>query len=132
VVKPLSPPLKFLLRLAVSLGLLGETARFARLTLAPSLLVQLATVAALWAALHAVGAEFSVLYLLAAAAPVFFVAALPVSVGGFGTREAALAGYWLLAGLPAEMAVAGALLHGLATTLQGALWAPLFLFGRRG
>ncbi len=114
------------------LRLLGDSARFARLTLAPSLIVQLASVAALWAALNAVGAEFSAIYLLAAAAPVFLAAALPVSVGGFGTREAALAGYWALAGWPAETAVAGALLHGLAATLQGALWAPLFLIGRRG
>lgn len=113
------------------LRLLAETARFARLTLLPSLAIQLATVAALWASLQAVAAEASPLYLAAVAAPVFFVAALPLSVGGYGTREAALAGYWLLAGLPVEAAVAGALLNGLAATLQGALWAPLFLFGTR-
>lgn len=71
------------------------------------------------------------LYLTAIAAPVFIVTALPVSVGGYGTREAAMATYWLLAGLPADIAVAGALLHGLAVTLQGALWAPLFLLNHR-
>jgi len=113
------------------LRLLSETAHFARMTLIPSLVVQLATIAALWAALQSVAAEFSALYLMAVAAPVFFIAALPVSIGGFGTREAALAGYWLLAGLPVEVAVAGALLHGFATTLQGVLWAPLFLVKRR-
>ncbi|MDO9600759.1 MAG: lysylphosphatidylglycerol synthase transmembrane domain-containing protein [Rhodocyclaceae bacterium] len=113
------------------LRLLSETARLAQLTFVSSAIVQIATIAALWAALHAVTPDVPVLYLTAIAAPVFIVTALPVSVGGYGTREAAMATYWLLAGLPADIAVAGALLHGLAVTLQGALWAPLFLIDRR-
>ena len=113
------------------LRLLSETARLAQLTFVSSAIVQIATIAALWAALNAVTPDVPVLYLTAIAAPVFIVTALPVSVGGYGTREAAMATYWLLAGLPADIAVAGALLHGLAVTLQGALWAPLFLIDRR-
>lgn len=113
------------------LRLLSETARLTWLTFVPSVVVQLATIAALWAAMHAVAPEVPKLTLIAVSAPVFLAAALPVSVGGFGTREAALAAYWTLAGLPADAAVAGALLHGLATTLQGALWAPLFLLKHR-
>ncbi|MEW5781208.1 MAG: lysylphosphatidylglycerol synthase transmembrane domain-containing protein [Pseudomonadota bacterium] len=123
---PLDPH-KFPARL---LRLLAETARLAQLTFVSSLIVQLATIAALWAALTAIAAEAPPLYLCAIAAPVFFATALPVSIGGYGTREAALAAYWAAAGLPVEAAVAGALLHGLAVTLQGALWAPLFLFDR--
>lgn len=113
---------------ARGLRLLSETARLAQVTFLASAVVQLATIAALWAALRAVSPEVPLLYLAAVAAPVFLASALPVSVGGYGTREAAMAAYWLLAGLPAEIAVAGGLLHGIATTLQGALWAPLFLF----
>jgi uncharacterized membrane protein YbhN (UPF0104 family) len=109
------------------LRLLSETARLAQVTFVSSAVVQLATIAALWAALHAVTPDVPLLYLVAIAAPVFLATALPVSVGGYGTREAAIAAYYLLAGLPAEVAVAGGLLHGLAVTLQGALWAPLFL-----
>ncbi|WP_126446818.1 lysylphosphatidylglycerol synthase transmembrane domain-containing protein [Sulfuricystis multivorans] len=112
------------------LRLLSETARLAQITFVSSLIVQLATIAALMAALAAIGADAPPLYLCAVAAPVFFATALPVSVGGYGTREAALAAYWAAAGLPVEAAVAGALLAGLAVTLQGALWAPLFLFDR--
>lgn len=113
------------------LRLLAETARFARITFFTSALVQIATLAALGCALRAVSSEVPLLYLSAIGAPVFLAAALPVSVGGYGTREAALAAYWLLAGLPVDVAVAGALLHGLAVTLQGALWAPLFLLAAR-
>jgi hypothetical protein len=122
------PPQRLPARL---LRLLSETARLAQLTFVSSAIVQIATIAALWAALHAVTPDVPVLYLTAIAAPVFIVTALPVSVGGYGTREAAMATYWLLAGLPADIAVAGALLHGLAVTLQGALWAPLFLLSHR-
>ncbi|MDP2811055.1 MAG: lysylphosphatidylglycerol synthase transmembrane domain-containing protein [Rhodocyclaceae bacterium] len=113
------------------LRLLSETARLTQLTFVPSVVVQAAAIAALYAALCAVSPDVPALTLVAVSAPVFLAAALPLSVGGFGTREAALAAYWLLAGLPADIAVAGALLHGLATTLQGALWAPLFLLKRR-
>jgi uncharacterized membrane protein YbhN (UPF0104 family) len=109
------------------LRLLAETARLAQVTFASSVVVQIATISALWAAFCAVTPDVPSLYLIAIAAPVFLATALPVSVGGYGTREAALATYFLLAGLPAEVAVAGGLLHGLAVTLQGALWAPLFL-----
>lgn len=112
------------------LRLLAETARLAQLTFVSSTVVQLATIAALACALHAITPAVPLLYLCAVAAPVFFATALPVSIGGYGTRETALAAYWLLAGLPPETAVAGALLHGLAVTLQGALWAPLFLLDR--
>lgn len=109
------------------LRLLSETARLAQATFVSSVVVQAATIAALWAALHAITPDVPLLYLTAIAAPVFLATALPVSVGGYGTREAAMATYYTLAGLPADVAVAGALLHGLAVTLQGALWAPLFL-----
>jgi hypothetical protein len=53
---------------------------------------------------HTIGGHFNeclITYLLAIAAPVFLATALPVSIGGYGTREAAMAAYWLLAGLPA-------------------------------
>lgn len=113
------------------LRLLSETARLAQVTFASSAVVQIATIAALWAALHAVTPDVPVTYLVAIAAPVFLAAALPMSVGGYGTREAAMAAYWVLAGLPADIAVAGALLHGLAVTLQGALWAPLWLLEKK-
>lgn len=113
------------------LSLAAETACLAQVTFASSAFVQIATIAALWSALHAITPEVPVLYLTAIAAPVFLATALPVSVGGYGTREAAMAAYYALAGLPADIAVAGALLHGLAVTLQGALWAPLFLLDHR-
>jgi len=111
------------------LRLLADTARHALATIMSSLLVQVATIAALWCSLTAIATDVSALYLVAVSAPVFFAAALPFSVGGYGTREAALAAYFSLAGLPAEAAVAGALLNGLAISLQGALWSPLFLIG---
>lgn len=112
------------------LHLLSETARLAHITFVSSAIVQFATIAALWAALLAVTPEVPFLYLVAISAPVFLATALPVSIGGYGTREAAMATYYSLAGLPADVAVAGALLHGLAITAQGILWVPLLLIDR--
>lgn len=62
------------------------------------------------------------LYLIAAG-PIFILAALPLSVGGWGTREAAAAVTLGLLGAPRELAVATAILYGLFAALQGLLGA---------
>jgi uncharacterized membrane protein YbhN (UPF0104 family) len=113
--------------LAHVVGLLAGTADTAQATYVSSAFVQIASIASLWSALQAVGVVTELAFLVAVAAPVFLAASLPVSVGGYGTREATLAAYFSLAGLPVEGAVAGALLHGMSATLQGIVWAPLFL-----
>jgi hypothetical protein len=75
----------------------------------------------------AVGISVSYLVMLAAAAPIFIMAALPVGVGGFGTREVAAAIVLGLAGVEGDLAIAATLLFGLTAVLQGILAAPLFL-----
>ncbi|NND92846.1 MAG: flippase-like domain-containing protein [Granulosicoccus sp.] len=53
---------------------------------------------------------------------------IPVSIGGWGIREAVAASLWPLAGLSAESAVATSILYGLVSvlgTVPGALWAAL-------
>jgi hypothetical protein len=63
------------------------------------------------------------------AGPVFVLAALPVSVGGWGTREAAAAVTLAHFGASAELAVAAAVLYGIFAALQGGAGAlSLLLF----
>jgi uncharacterized membrane protein YbhN (UPF0104 family) len=59
-----------------------------------------------------------------AAAPTFILASLPISVGGWGTREAAAVAAFAAVGVPAPAAVAMALLYGLAALVQAVagLW----------
>ena len=64
--------------------------------------------------------------MLAAAAPIFIMAALPIGVAGFGTRELAAVIVLGFAGVPSEQATATALLYGIAAVVQGILAAPLF------
>jgi hypothetical protein len=65
--------------------------------------------------------------MLAAAAPIFIMAALPIGVAGFGVREAAAVAVLGAVGVPGEQAFLVGLLYGLAAVVQGILAAPLFL-----
>ncbi|WP_181935607.1 lysylphosphatidylglycerol synthase transmembrane domain-containing protein [Wenzhouxiangella sp. 15190] len=78
-----------------------------------------------------VGVEFTLL--LAVALPILLAMLIPLSVAGWGFREAAAASVWLALGLPAEQGVAVAMAYGLvnlAASLPGAL--PLLVRPRQG
>jgi len=64
-------------------------------------------------------------------APIFLMATLPVSVGGWGTREAAAAAALAPFGIPAAAAVGTGLLYGVLMLAQGALGALAFGLPRR-
>jgi uncharacterized membrane protein YbhN (UPF0104 family) len=94
----------------------------------PSIGVQVLSAGTLWLCARAAGAEVGLLAVLAVAAPVFLAAAVPVSVGGFGPREAAAALVFPWVGVAPEAGVAAAVLYGVAAAVQGALGAPLLAF----
>lgn len=99
--------------------------------LAISVAVQALSAAALWLYGRAAGLELSFLTMLAAAAPIFVMAALPVSHAGFGTRELAAVFVLGLAGVAPQGAAATGLLYGIGAMIQGMLGAPLFLQPRQ-
>ena len=66
-----------------------------------------------------------------AVAPVFLMAALPVSVGGWGTREAAAVAALAPFGVAAPAAVGVGVIYGLYGLAQGALGALAFGLPRR-
>lgn len=69
--------------------------------------------------------------MLAAALPILLAMLVPVSVAGWGFREAAAAAVWFALGLPAEQGVAVALAYGLIS-LIGSLPGALVLSLRPG
>lgn len=92
-----------------------------------SMMVQILSAAALWMCAQAVAIPLSYWMFLAAAAPIFVMAALPIGIAGFGTRELAAVAVLGALGVPADQATAAALLYGLCAIAQGLLAAPLFL-----
>lgn len=73
---------------------------------------------------RAIGAGMDFTLLLAVALPILLAMLIPLSVAGWGFREAAAASVWLALGLPAEQGVAVAMAYGLvnlAASLPGAL-----------
>ncbi len=92
-----------------------------------SVLVQVFSAGALWAFAFAAGINLSYWVMLAAAAPIFIMGAVPLGWGGFGAREAAAVVVLGAIGVPADQATTAALLYGLSAVLQGVLAAPLFL-----
>jgi uncharacterized membrane protein YbhN (UPF0104 family) len=92
-----------------------------------SCVVQLVAAGTLWVCGQSIGLGVSYGVMLAAAAPIFIMAALPIGVAGFGAREAAAVVVLGFAGVPGDQAFAVGLLYGLAAVVQGILAAPLFL-----
>lgn len=98
-----------------------------------SVMVQVFSAAALWLCAIAAGLRLPYFVMLAAAAPIFVMGALPLGWGGFGAREAAAVVVLGAVGAAPGEATAAGLLYGLSAVLQGVLSAPLFLAagGRR-
>jgi len=88
--------------------------------------VQFLSTSTLWICGLCVGVTLPYPVMLAAAAPIFVTASLPIGIGGFGTREVAAVVILGMAGVAGEQAVATSLLYGLASVVQGILAAPLF------
>jgi uncharacterized membrane protein YbhN (UPF0104 family) len=110
-------------------GRLGELHRARPVLLASSgysFVVQLLAAGVFWLCALSVGASVSYAVMLAASAPVFVMASLPIGVGGFGAREAASVAVLAVVGVPADQALAAGLLYGLAGVVLGILAAPLF------
>ncbi len=89
-------------------------------------LVQVFSITALACGGLAAGLHYPLWVFAVAAAPIFVMAALPVSFGGWGTRETAAAICFAAVGAPTEGAVAMSVLYGLYAAVQ----ALLGLWGR--
>jgi uncharacterized protein (TIRG00374 family) len=88
--------------------------------------VQFLAACVLWLCGLSVGVKLPFPVMLAAAAPIFMMASLPIGVAGFGTREVAAVIVLGALGVPSEQATATGLLYGMASVVQGILGAPLF------
>ena len=80
---------------------------------------------------HAIGLNLSWWVYFIASGPIFLLAALPVSIGGWGTREAAAVVTLGIFGAPRDLAIASAILYGLFAALQGLLGALTLLQANR-
>lgn len=100
-------------------------------SLSLSMVVQLLSATALAACAWSLDVEVPYVIMLAASAPIFVMAAVPLGIAGFGTRELAAVAVLGLAGVPADLAAGTGLLYGLSGVIQGMLAAPLFLLPSR-
>jgi len=92
-----------------------------------SVLVQVFSAMALWFGGFAAGVQLSYPVMLAAAAPIFIMGAMPLGWGGFGARELSAVVVLGALGVAPEQATVTALLYGISMVLQGVFAAPLFL-----
>jgi glycosyltransferase 2 family protein len=101
------------------------------LQLGLSVVVQAGSIATLDCAGAALGLSLAGWVWVSAAVPVFVMAALPVSFGGWGSREAAAIVALGMFGVPAPLALGVGLLYGLAALAQAVPGALLLLAERR-
>jgi uncharacterized membrane protein YbhN (UPF0104 family) len=86
-----------------------------------SAVVQAFAIAALWCAASAFGVQIPAWAVAATAAPIFLLAALPVSFGGWGTREVATVTAWTVFGVPPALAVSASAAFGAFLLIQAVL-----------
>ena len=86
-----------------------------------SLFVQAVSVGALYCAARAFGVQLPGWLIAVTAAPIFLLAALPVSFGGWGTREAATVTGWAAFGVSPALAVGASAAVGIYALLQATL-----------
>ena len=93
---------------------------------AASLVVQAFAVGALYCAGRAFGVVLPWWVVAFTAGPIFLFAALPVSFGGWGTREVAAVTAWSAFGIAPPLAVAAAAAFGVYALAQSVLaWLPM-------
>ena len=103
-----------------------------RRRLAESLLfsigVQVLSALALVACARSLGVQTALVLILAASAPIFVMAAVPLGIAGFGTRELASVAVLGAMGVAPDQAAGTGLLFGVCGVIMGLMAAPLFLF----
>lgn len=80
---------------------------------------------AAWVLTHALGMGLGVAQVMALTGAAVIIAVLPISLGGWGVREASMVGLFALVGVPTETAIALSLLWGL---LPVVISAPVALY----
>lgn len=94
---------------------------------AVSLLVHVCTVSAWVCGAHAFGITLPVWLIAVTTAPILLLASMPVSFGGWGTREAAAVAAWSAFGVAPALAASAAATYGVYALLQ----TPLALWPRQ-
>ncbi len=80
---------------------------------------------------NSLGAEMTLIETILVVPAVLLITALPLSIGGWGVREAGLVGGFSLIGLDASVALATSILYGSINIFLGLFGGLLFLFHRQ-
>jgi uncharacterized membrane protein YbhN (UPF0104 family) len=94
-----------------------------------SVAVHLLTVLAVWCCAAAIGSPFTLLNSLLLIPPVILVAAVPVSIAGWGVRESAMLAAFSYAGLPNSDALLVSILFGAGSFVIGAIGGMMWSIG---
>ncbi|MFZ4760102.1 MAG: lysylphosphatidylglycerol synthase transmembrane domain-containing protein, partial [Burkholderiaceae bacterium] len=117
-----------LARPATLLAAVATAQSLLRRTAAWSFGVQVLSIAAMFAAQRAVGGTLDPLVVAALCGGLFVAAALPLSIGGFGSREAAAAALFAAVGAASEQGVAASVIYGLGQLSQALVVAMTTTF----
>lgn len=123
---PLGIALPMARRWAGQLGIPPASSPLWRRASVQSVGVQVLTCASFWLCCRALDVSLDLPGTLVLGGGLFIAAALPASVFGFGSREAAAAWLFPALGVNADAGVAASIAFGLLGTLQGVMYLPLW------
>lgn len=121
--------MRHLAELAAVVRKIMLTARVGGIVAAMSISIHLLSVGAAWFAAQAIGSPLDLPHALLLIPPVVLVAAIPVSIAGWGLREGAMVAAFTFAGLPDSDALTISLLLGAGVFVIGALGGLAWIFG---
>jgi uncharacterized membrane protein YbhN (UPF0104 family) len=114
----------------VSLSQSAWLTLFSRRTAAPILALLIAPhlidITVVWLYAQAIGSEATLVQMALVFPPAILVAAVPVSIAGWGLREGALVLGFGVVGLPPDQAVAVSLLYGFSAVITGVIGGGLW------
>jgi glycosyltransferase 2 family protein len=121
---------RYLALIATDLGWMFIKRPMAQVVLLLTLAAHFLCVFMIYDLAHALEASISFFQCLVIVPPALLISAVPISVGGWGVREGALAAGFAMIGASSEVGVAASVLYGLSFLLIGAIAAlamPLML-----
>ncbi len=114
---------------AIALRLLGSK-RNGSAVVALSMLIHLLTVIVAWGAAKALAVPFELMQALLLIPPVVLIAAIPISIAGWGVRESAMMTAFAYAGLAETDGLIVSVLYGAAMFLTGAVGGAVWIANR--
>lgn len=120
-----------LLHIAEASAVLTRSYRSMLFILLLGVVLHVSNMVALWSILSIYGASVSLASVLVVTPAAWLLAQLPISIAGWGVREAAMIAAFALVGVPSELVTAGSITYGIGLLVAFLPGVPMLMIARK-